>query len=70
MDEEKIQTNKAQPEEIPKGTYLPFLLAVSVLFMGWGLLTNWMISVAGTIGFFIALAGWIKEMIHERRNEE
>lgn len=70
MEEQTRKTSKAQPEEIPKGTYMPFLLAVSLLFMGWGLLTNPIISVAGTTGFFIALAGWIKEMMYERRNEE
>ncbi|WP_018614326.1 hypothetical protein [Segetibacter koreensis] len=62
MDEEKTQMNKAKPEVIPEGTYMPFLLAVSLLFMGWGLISYWIMSVAGTIGFFIALAGWIKEM--------
>jgi hypothetical protein len=70
MDEEKTQMNKAQPEEIPQGTYMPFLLAVSVLFMGWGLISYWMISVAGVIGFFIALTGWIKEMLYERGNKD
>ena len=70
MEEEINKQSKAKPEEIPKGSYMPFLLAVSLLFMGWGLLTNPIISVAGTIGFFIALGGWIKEMLYERRNEE
>lgn len=69
MEEQNNKPSKAQPEEIPRSTYMPFMLAFSLLFMGWGLLTNWMISVAGTIGFFIALAGWIKEMIYERRSE-
>jgi len=59
--------NKAQPEEIPKGTYMPFLLAVSLLFIGWGLISYWIMCVAGAIGFFIALAGWIKEMMYEQR---
>ena len=70
MDEGNTQMNKAQPEEIPEGTYTPFLLAVSVLFIGWGLISYWMISVAGMIGFFIALSGWIKEMLYERRKKD
>jgi hypothetical protein len=70
MEEPNIKASKAQPEEIPKGTYLPFLLAVSVLFIGWGLISYWMISVAGIIGFFIALTGWIKEMLYERGNKD
>jgi hypothetical protein len=70
MEEQNNNTSKAQPEEIPRGTYMPFLLAVSVLFMGWGLISYWMISVAGIIGFFIALTGWIKEMLYERGNKD
>jgi protein-S-isoprenylcysteine O-methyltransferase Ste14 len=64
--EEQNEMTKARPEEIPEATYHPFLLAVSVLFIGWGLISFWVISVAGAIGFFIALAGWIKEMIYDR----
>ncbi len=63
------QTNKykARPTEIPEGTYTPFLLAVSVLFMGWGLITHWILSVAGLVAFFIVLWRWIKEIIYERK---
>jgi hypothetical protein len=70
MEEQTNKASKAQPEEIPEGTYIPFLLAVSLLFIGWGLISYWMISVAGTIGFFIALTGWIKEMLYERGNKD
>ena len=70
MEEKNDKTSKARPEGIPRGTYIPFLAAVSVLFIGWGLLSNWIISVTGTIGFFIALAQWIKEMIYERESED
>jgi len=66
MEEQKSETSKARPEQIPKPTYTPFLLAVSLLFMGWGLISYWIITVAGVIGFFIALWRWIKEMIYER----
>ncbi|MGZ3839978.1 MAG: hypothetical protein ACXVBP_14595 [Flavisolibacter sp.] len=64
MDHPNIQT-KLPPELIPKPTYWPFMLAVSLLFMGWGVISYWIISLAGTLGFFIALRGWIKEIIDE-----
>lgn len=68
MEDQDTET-KAQPENIPRGTYMPLFLAVSLLFMGWGLISNWIISVTGAIGFFIALWGWIKEMMYERTED-
>lgn len=61
---------KAKPEVMPEPTYMPFLLALSLLFIGWGLVSTWIISVAGAIGFFISIYGWIKALLHERTDEE
>ena len=66
---EQQNTSKPKPQEIPKETYAPLLLAVSVAFICWGLLSTWIISVTGVIGFFIALAEWIKEMLYERTED-
>jgi len=60
---------KAKPEILPKPTYMPFLFAISLLFVGWGLLSTWIIAVAGVIGMFISIYGWIKELLHERPDE-
>ena len=70
IKQEKTVKVKATLQNIPAPTYWPFLLAVSLLFLGWGLLTYWMIAVAGVIGFFIALTGWIKDILHERGEDE
>jgi hypothetical protein len=59
---------KAKPEILPKPTYMPFVLAFSILLLGWGLLSTWIISVAGLIGICISLYGWIKELLHEQRD--
>ncbi|MGI8952610.1 MAG: hypothetical protein ACR2FN_13630 [Chitinophagaceae bacterium] len=64
------ENTKAKPKKIPRPTYWPFFTAISLMFFGWGLLTIWIICVAGLIGFFISLAGWIKELLYERRNNE
>lgn len=76
MTEEKIQEEqnqpelvKARPEILPKPTYAPFLLAVSLLFICWGMLSIWIFSVAGLIGAGISLYAWIKELLYERKNE-
>lgn len=60
---------KAKPEVLPEPTYMPFLLALSLLFIGWGLLSTWIISVAGFLGFCISLYGWIKALLHEQKDE-
>ena len=60
---------KAKPEVLPQPTYMPFLLAFSLLLLGWGLLTTWIISIAGVIGMAISIYGWIKELLHERTDD-
>lgn len=60
---------KAKPEILPHPTYMPFVLAFSLMLLGWGLLATWIISVAGVIGICISLYGWIKALLHEQRNE-
>ncbi len=56
---------KARPEILPKPTYWPFFMALGLTFMGWGLLTIWLISLAGLVVFVISLIGWINLLRHE-----
>lgn len=65
MENETGQYVPAQPEQMPPPTYWPFILAVSLLFLGWGLLTTWIIAVAGGIGIVVAITGWIKDLLYE-----
>lgn len=72
VKQEKIITQefvKAKPEILPNPTYMPFVLAFSLLLVGWGLLANWIIFAAGMIGICISLYGWIKELLHEQGDE-
>ena len=55
--ENEIEFVKAKPEILPEPTYMPFVLAVSILFLAWGLLSTWIISVAGVIGICISIYG-------------
>jgi hypothetical protein len=68
-DEVKQELVKAQPEILPTPTYVPFLLALSLLFIGWGLLSTWIITVTGVLGFGYSIYEWVKELLHERTNE-
>lgn len=60
---------KAKPEILPRPTYMPFVLAFSLMLLGWGLLSTWIISVAGVAGICISLYGWIKDLLNERGEE-
>lgn len=57
--------HKARPERLPKPTYWPFMLALGLTFLFWGMLTTWIIGVAGLLVFGIALAGWVNILRHE-----
>lgn len=64
--QQQMEYVKAKPEHLPKPTYWPFFLAMGLMFMGWGLLTTWLISIAGVIVFVISLTGWINNTRNER----
>jgi hypothetical protein len=57
---------KAKPEVLPKPSYMPFIFAMSLVFFAFGLLSYWLITVAGLIGMCISIYGWIKILIDER----
>jgi len=61
----QIEKVKAKPEILPEPTYWPFFLALGIVFLGWGLLTTWLISAAGFIILVVALTGWINILRHE-----
>lgn len=69
MEENQQEKINARPEILPSPTYMPFLLAVSVTFVGWGLISTWLFFVVGLAGMGFALTGWIKELLYERGNE-
>jgi hypothetical protein len=56
---------KAKPEILPRPTYWPFFLAMGLVFLFWGLLTTWVVLLAGILIFVTALAGWINQLRHE-----
>lgn len=54
--------NKPQPEIIPPPTYAPALMACGIVFLVWGPITLWLVSVVG-LGFMIAsITLWLKEI--------
>lgn len=63
---EKISWHEPLPEKIPEPTYWPFLMAFGIVLVFWGLVSTWLISLAGVIIFAASLAGWIGDLIHEQ----
>jgi hypothetical protein len=62
----KISWHEALPEKIPEPTYWPAMLAFGIVLVFWGLVSTWLISLAGIIISGFSLAGWIGAMINER----
>lgn len=55
---------KPDPEDIPRPTYWPAVLAAGITALLWGTITSWIISLVGLVLFAIALWGWIEELRH------
>ncbi|MBA3945962.1 MAG: hypothetical protein H0X37_15530 [Herpetosiphonaceae bacterium] len=56
--------SRAKPEHIPAPTYSPAILALAIVFILWGIISSYLISVIGLVLLFIALVGWIGELRH------
>ena len=49
---------------LPRPTYWPVVLAASVVFLAWGIVTTLAISIIGLALLALALGGWIGELRH------
>lgn len=56
---------QARPHRLPKPTYWPFFAALGLAFIFWGLLTTWVILLAGLLVLATSLFGWINILRHE-----
>ncbi len=54
------------PETLPRPTFWPAILALSVCFALWGVLTSVWLIVVGAAGTLLAAARWFGELQHER----
>jgi hypothetical protein len=70
MDENKLKKiadecgydlSPAEPQEMPRPTLWPIVLAFGIIFSFWGILTSLIIIAVGAGISVIALAGWIEE---------
>ena len=55
-----------QPETLPEPCVWPVTLALGITFLVWGLVTSLIITGVGVALFAVAMAGWIRDIRHER----
>jgi hypothetical protein len=51
---------------LPEPGVWPVTLALGITFLVWGLVTSLIITGVGVALFAVALAGWIRDIRHER----
>jgi hypothetical protein len=54
------------PSKLPEPTVWPAMLALAITFLVWGLVTSLIITGIGLVLFVISMAGWIRDIRHER----
>ncbi|MEJ2665509.1 MAG: hypothetical protein P8Z81_00150 [Deinococcales bacterium] len=66
------QVDWQQPQEmlIPRPTAWPLLTAFGITFILLGLITVWLVIVAGVIMFATSIVGWMGEMLHDGQTHE
>jgi hypothetical protein len=62
------ESRLTEKRKAPQPTYAPFLLAVGVTMLFWGLATSPVMSAAGFIALAWALWTWITEIGNDWRN--
>jgi hypothetical protein len=58
--------NIPRPQHLSEPCIWPAMLAMGITFLVWGLVTSLIISGVGLVIFTGAIAGWIREIRHER----
>ena len=52
----------ADPQEIPAPTFWPFILAFGVMFLFWGIIASFIMSLVGVVIMIVSIAGWVSEL--------
>jgi hypothetical protein len=58
----------ARPEKPPRSTLYPAALSLGATLIVWGLVSSLIVTGFGVVLFAVSMAGWIKEIRHERRS--
>lgn len=58
-----------RPARVPRPTAWPMLCAAAVALVFFGVSSSAVVAAVGGLAFLVTLAGWIRELLHERRVE-
>jgi len=61
---------KPMPEETPEPTFWPISLAMSIIFILWGLISTWVITAVGIVLFSISVRGWARDLLNEQSSDQ
>jgi hypothetical protein len=67
-DGRAVERAEATPQKAPEPSYAPFLLALGITMVFWGLATSPVMSAGGFVLFASALWMWIREIATGWRN--
>ena len=62
---EKPNTDPESGDNMPRPTYAPVAMAMSVTMLAWGILTHWTVSLVGALLFVWALWSWMGEICRQ-----
>lgn len=65
VDQTASGSPPAAHPSLPRPTYWPAALAFGITLLAWGFVTTFTISLVGLLVIFLALGGWIGELLHE-----
>ena len=57
--------HKPRPHALAAPSYAPAMTSFGLVFLALGAVTMWPLSVIGAIIFFLAIAKWIGELLHD-----
>jgi hypothetical protein len=66
-DQNKFDSGGARPlpERLPKPTVWPATVALGTTLLAFGVVTQWIISLAGLALFLLGAVGWFKDLRNE-----
>ena len=69
-DNDAIEWQEPREMLIPRPTAWPLLTAFGITFILLGLVTVWLVVVAGVIMFATSIVGWMGEMLRDGQSHE
>jgi hypothetical protein len=67
---EHVGWSVPKPDVMPRPTYWPVIMAAGITLILFGMVTQLAISAVGLTIVAVALAGWIREILHEGPEHE